>query len=356
MSGDLDPDGLPLFPPLPEGRAVRAQAGSLIRLVNLRTAVLTVRTEALAAMVVLLDREPIDGLAIRGDRRVVGPEALDEIEDVPLDQVTVTEVAPELARELGSYYLPSELGELPASVVVAEDFVRSLARPGRRGCVVVRAGRTLGLAFLAGGRIAVAYRQGEVAGGLEQLAPLLADPGACLWARLGPDHREPVPTTEAPPPPAAVARWLEPVTTPEPIAAPEPSAAPEAAAVPEAFDEPDDFELPGDFLLPEPPPAREIIVPPEPPTAGEAPASPAPVVRSAKTPLEAVLEEVRAVVGPHAARVESVLSRADPSVEGLKAAVESLRARRLRLFSPATMELIADRAVEALERHAASRT
>ncbi|HSR26082.1 MAG TPA: hypothetical protein VLW53_21185, partial [Candidatus Eisenbacteria bacterium] len=99
-----DADGLPLFPPLPGGRLVEpAGARSVARLVaGLRTAVLTVRSDELAAMVVFLEHEPVDGLAVRGARRVVGADALDEIAGAAIEDVTVTEVTPELARVVGS--------------------------------------------------------------------------------------------------------------------------------------------------------------------------------------------------------------------------------------------------------------
>ena len=86
-----------------------------------------------AAMVVFVEHEPVDGVAVRGGRQVAGPDALDEIADAPVEDVRVTEVPAELARVVGSYFLPTEMRGVPAAFVVPEDFVRSLARPGRRG-------------------------------------------------------------------------------------------------------------------------------------------------------------------------------------------------------------------------------
>jgi hypothetical protein len=71
-------------------------------------------------------------------------------------------------------------------------------------------------------------------------------------------------------------------------------------------------------------------------------------------PLDAALAEVREVLGTHAVRVEPILRRAEPTVEGLRAAAEALRERRVRLLSPATMDLVADRVLAALDRQAAS--
>lgn len=345
MSGDLDADGLPLFPAIPGGRPVQPNVRSLARLVvSLRTAVLTVRSDTLAAVVVFLDREPVDGVAVRGDRRVLGPEALDEIEDVPLDRITVTEVAPELARELGSYFLPTELRAVPAAVVVGEDFVRSLARPGQRGCIIVRTEESLGLVFIADGGVVLAYGQDGALGGLEQVTPLLAVPGATLWARLGPDLREQAPT-RAPARPAY-----------------RPPRQPAASVVPPAPVVPSVPVVPAAPVAPSPSTAtaaeRNHFAAVDGPRAvlpgggpGPVPETPPAPVRAAPSPLEAVMGEVRRILGPHAVRVEGVFERAEPSIEGLRAAAESLRARRVRLISQATMDLVADRAVAVLSEH-----
>jgi len=315
--GDLlgsDSDGLPLFPPLPGGVAVaRAGVRSVARLVaGLRTAVLTARTDEVAAMVVFVDHQPVDGVALRGDLRIVGPDALDEIADVPVERVSVTEVTPEVARVVGSYFLPTELRAVPAGVVAPEDFVRSLARPGQRGCLLVRTDDALGLVFMAGGRVVLAYRQDGHPGGFEQVAPLFGRPGATLWARLGPDLSGPMPEPEI-------------VQAPPPVTQPAP---PPPVAVP-----------------PPPVPLANGFAPPE--------VVPAPASVPTATPLEAVLAEVRDVLGAHAVRVEPLLRRAEPTVEGLRSAAEALRGRRVRLLSPATMGLVADRVLAALDRQAA---
>jgi hypothetical protein len=337
-----DADGLPLFPPLPGGRvAAPAGARSVVRLLaGLRTGVVTARTDEVAAMVVFVDHQPVDGVAVRGDRRIVGPDALDEIAHAPVERVTVTEVTPEIARVVGSYFLPTELRAVPAGFVAPDDFVRSLARPGQRGCLLVRTDDSLGVVFMAGGRVALAYRQDGQVGGFEQVAPLFARPGATLWARLGPDLTGPAAAPEA-------------IPAPPPVAAPAPEAPP---------------PVPVSFAVPEPPPPPPVsVVAPVPPAPmvngtaapevapGPAPAptpDPAPVPQVA--PLDAALAEVREVLGTHAARVEPILRRAEPTVEGLRAAAEALRERRVRLLSPATMDLVADRVLAALDRLAAS--
>jgi hypothetical protein len=335
-----DADGLPLFPPLPGGRvAAPAGARSVVRLVaGLRTGVVAALTDEVAAMVVFVDHEPVDGVAVRGDRRIAGPDALDEIAHAPVEHVTVTEVTPEVARVVGSYFLPTELRAVPAGFVAPDDFVRSLARPGQRGCLLIRTDDSLGVVFMAGGRVVLAYRQDGQVGGFEQVAPLFARPGATLWARLGPDLASPVAAHEAVPPPPSVA-------------APAPPAPP---------------PMPASFAAPEPPPPASVV-PPQPyapvvngTAAPEVVPAPTPAARPAPArlpqvaPLDAALAEVRDVLGAHAVRVEPILRRAEPTVEGLRAAAEALRERRVRLLSPATMDLVADRVLAALDRQAAS--
>ncbi|HXM57174.1 MAG TPA: hypothetical protein VOB72_17370 [Candidatus Dormibacteraeota bacterium] len=316
----LDADGLPLFPPLPGGRPAQpATARSVARLVaGLRTAVVTVQNDDVAAMVVFVEHEPVDGVAVRGAHQVTGPDALDEIADAPVEDVRVTEVPTELARVVGSYFLPTEMRGVPAAFVVPEDFVRSLARPGQRGCLLVRTADALGLVFMAGGRVVLAYREDGPVGGLEQVAPLFTAAGATLWARLGPDDS---PAVAIAPPPEVTA----PAAPPRPVSAPVPPRAPEPPPVP-----------------PEPVPTPAVI---------EAVPVVPPMDPPAVAPLDAALAEVREMLGAHSVRVEAVLRRADPTSEGLRAAARSLRQRRFRLLSQETVELVADRVIAALDRH-----
>src|SRR5207302_10929369 len=113
-------------------------------------------------------------------------------------------------------FLSTEIRGLPANLVVAEDFVRSLARPGRRGCVIVRTPDALGLGFIAGGRVGLAYRGRGATGGLEEVTELLQAPGATLWARLGPDAREGLAASVAGPLEEAVAARVPPTPAANP--------------------------------------------------------------------------------------------------------------------------------------------
>jgi hypothetical protein len=328
--GELDGDGLPLVPPLPAGCQALSGARGLARLAGgWETGILGVRTSALTAAVIFADRAPVDGLAVRGGLWVVGPEALGEIRDVPLGRLTVADLPPLLAHELGSYFLPTELAGLPANGVVIEDLVRSLARPGRRGCAVVRGQNALGLVFIAGGGVVLAYRQDGVIGGLEEVAPLLTWPGATLWARLGTERVEHAALT-APPP-------LEPELR-------------QATARVEPGQTPDHPPL--DV----PPPVAQRAAP-----EGSTLSGPVPTGAAARLdhnqevgareldPREVAMEEARAVLGRHAVRVEGVFRHAGPTSDSMRAAAEHVRTVRVRLVDRARLELVADRVIAALE-------
>ncbi len=278
----LDADGLPLFPTLPFGQVVQTPWRSLARLVAaIDTAVLTARTGDAAAMLVFCERELIDGLAVRSSRRITGPDAIDEIADIPVDRITVTNLTTALARVLGSYFLPTTLRAVPADVVVPESFVRSLAKPGQRGCVVVKAGDELGLVFVADGDIALSYRSGRSeTGGFEVVRDLFEAPGAVVWVRTG---------------------------------AAESSAA--GTTVPNHRDD----------------------------SAAEE------TVAACADLVELVLDDLRRLIGPHTIRVETLFRDADPTPSGLRAVAESLRQRPIRLISPATRELMAERVIAILD-------
>ena len=301
VRGDIDPDGFPLFPPL-GGHEVPVTAKSLPRLVaGLTTGVLTARTEDVVAEVVFLEGQPVDGLALRSGRRVTGPDALDEIADVPVERTSFRELPADLAGVLGSYFLPTELRALPLARVVPDAFVRSLARPDGRGCVLVRAGPETGLVFLAAGQVVAALRPdaGRI-GGLEEVTELLANPEARLWARLGalpeglagPRAGSPAPEPAPPRPPLEAARE----------------------------------------------PSSEVSFP--------APAPPRPVDQA----LEQILEGIRQRLGRHSTRVEHLFRDAPQTDEGLRSAAEAVRGLRIRLVSPATLDGIADDAMAILAR------
>jgi hypothetical protein len=276
---------------------------------SLTTGMLTAQTEEVVAAVVFVDRQPVDGMALRGGRRVTGADALDEIADVPMERLSFRELPPDLAAVLGSYFLPTELREVPAARVVPEAFVRSLARPDSRGCVLVRAGSETGLVFLAAGQVVLALRPdaGQI-GGLGEVADLLADPQARLWARLA----------------ALPEDFLRPGEgTRSPAAGPASVSSPVAAA-------------------PEPPAGPPLGPPP--PTPGQ----PAPT--SMEQVVEQIVQGARRRLGRHASAVEEVFRRAPPTGDGLRSAAESVRGLRIRLVSPATMEGIADDAIAILDR------
>ena len=308
---DIDPDGFPLFPPLAGGREVPITARSLPRVVaGLTTGVLRARSEDVVAEVVFVDGQPVDGLALRSGRRVTGPDALDEIADVPVERVSFRELPPDLAGVIGSYFLPTELRDFPVARVVPDAFVRSLARPDARGCVLVRAGPEIGLVFLAAGEVVVALRPdaGRI-GGLEEVAELLANPEARLWARLG--------------------------TLPEGVA--------DLRARPPAKEPA--------LIGPLPEVTRE---PPSEPSFPRPGPPPRPVPAPADQALEQILEGIRQRLGRHSAKVEHLFFEAPQTDEGLRSAAEAVRGLRIRLVSPATLDGIADDAIAILGRKTGS--
>jgi hypothetical protein len=328
---DIDPDGFPVFPPLPGAHEVPIKVRTLPRLVaSLSTGVLAAEGDQVQAMVVFLERQPVDGMAIRAGRRVTGPDALDEIADVPVEQLAFCRLRPDLAGVLGSYFLPTEVHDVPAASVLPEAFLRSLARPDTRGCVLVRAGEETGLVFLAAGAVVTAVRApGGATGGLEVVSELLSHPEARIWARLGPlpEGFNPMADAVGEPPPGGSRVAERPVQPPPAAPPPPPSAEPAPAATP--------------------PPAPAL----QPPVAGPAPPErePAPAPAPAMDEvLERILQGARERLGRHAAPAEDVFRGAPRTPDGLRSAAESVRGLRIRLVSQATLEGIANEAVAIL--------
>jgi hypothetical protein len=287
-------------------------AKSLPRLVaGLTTGVLSARTEAVSADVIFVDREPVDGMALRDGRRVTGPDALDEIADVAVSQLSFRALPRDLASVAGSYFLPTEVREVPAVRVLPEAFVRSLARPDGRGCVLVRAGAETGLIFLARGQVALALHVDAArVGGLEAVSELLADPEARFWARLG---------------------ELGPAVSAVPSAG---GAVQAAGGAVQAAPPGPDLEAASAVAAPGPAPSVPVM-------------PPAPAVRGDEA-LERILEIVRLRLGRNSTSVEEVFRAAPHTDAGLRSAAESVRTLRIRLVSPATLEEIADGAIAVL--------
>lgn len=315
QGAEVDSDGFPIFPPLIGGREVPIQFKTLPRLVaSLRTGVLVADSNRLRAQVrvVFLEWRPVDGLALCEGRSVTGPDALDEIDDVPVDHLAFFKLPPRVAGVLGNYFLPTEIGGLPAAHVLPDAFIRSLARPDTRGCVLLRAGDELGLVFLAAGEVVLAARPATgVTGGMEVVADLFARPDTRIWVRLGP--------------------------LPEEFAVPDAAEEPVLAVEPQPPAQPWSVRPPADEDV-----ATEPV--PEPPT-------PTPSLLAAPElddALEEILHRARERLGRHARAVEEVFEGAPRTQEGLRSAAESVRGLRIRLVSRTTLEGIADQAVAIL--------
>ncbi|HLH67563.1 MAG TPA: hypothetical protein VKY90_00640 [Candidatus Dormibacteraeota bacterium] len=359
LADEERPDGFPIFPPLPGGRVLVPNVRSLARLVaGIRTGVLSAQTPALAAMVIFLDREPIDGIAVRVGHRVTGPDALDDLAEVSIDHISVVEVRPELALALGSYFLPTEVRDVPARVLVPDTFVRSLGKPGQRGCVLISARDSLGLVFFSGDQIQCAFRQEDQdIGGFQRVAELFEDPEARVWARVGSVPGDlPLAATVAALPFSASRPGSVGSTAPGAEHTPA-HAGEEAPSDPPTAAWGADGPQWGSEWDTNPRPQPDAVWRPVPPrsqtTASQepSPAEEMPLPHDGAFDLvEAAVEELRAILGPQAARFEEVFRGAEPTVEGLRAAAESLRERRVRLISPATLGLVADRILALLER------
>jgi hypothetical protein len=99
---------------------------------------------------------------------------------------------------------------------------------------------------------------------------------------------------------------------------------------------------------------QQAEAPPQPPPPGEASAhdaeaqvAGAPAGRRPEL-LEAVLAEVGTVLGRNVARVEDLLSRVEPTPDGLEAALLDLREHGVRLLSPAKLDQAIERALAVL--------
>ncbi|MBO0681727.1 MAG: hypothetical protein J2P45_01115 [Candidatus Dormibacteraeota bacterium] len=319
---EFDSDGFPIFPPLTGGHEVPIQFRTLPRAVaSLRTGVLVADSNRIRAraMVVFLEWHAVDGMALCEGRSVTGPDALDEIADAPVDHLAFFKLPSRMAAVLGNYFLPTEIGNLPAAHVLPDSFIGSLARPDTRGCVLIQAGDEMGLVFLAAGEVVLATRPATGGiGGMEVVADLFARPGARIWVRLGPLSEE-----FAVPDPAGERAEARPPSTGHGSIGSQP--APSLWSVPR----PADSEV-------APGPVPEPSAPP-PPAASEL-----------DEVLEEILQRARERLGRHAAAVEEVFRGAPRTREGLRSAAESVRGLRIRLVSRGTLEEIADQAVAIL--------
>jgi hypothetical protein len=316
-------DGLPTFPPLPRGAATVPGPGSLMRLLpRLETAALEIEAEQLRALVVCCEREIVDGYAEIGGAVASGPDILDQIGPAPGARLALYRLPAPLLRALPVYWrVPTNLNVGQARWIDAPSFVQSLARPGQRGVLCVLADDDLGLVFLDQAQVVGAYTvaAGRV-GGLEEVAPLFADPTSVLLARL-----EEVPVAAPPPsresPSPAQDEDLDPMAAPSwrrPFAGP-------VAAVPAAA-------VPG-------------------PSSADSPAAFLAQRRAAESQLLAdVSRVVREELGDHAERVLHVFERAPQTAAGLLAAADEVEQMRLRLVSSETMRVVARRARQVLAR------
>jgi hypothetical protein len=192
----IDAEGLPSFPPLPDGAAEVPDAASLLRLVQaLDTAVLEVVDGELHALALFEGREVLDGYLEHRQAVVTGPEVLDHLDGVPVAKARLHWLPAGMVRTLSCWWrLPTQVTIGPSRWMDGEMLVRSFARPGQRGIVCVRVARGLGLVLIEDGRVQGAYRAGgDRVGDVDEIVPLFDDEGAVLVGRMEAEGVEPAP-------------------------------------------------------------------------------------------------------------------------------------------------------------------
>lgn len=183
----LDDEGLPTFPPLPDGAASAPEATSLLRLVQaLDTAALEVTDGELHALVLFDQREVIDGYLEHRQAVATGPDVLDHVEGVAASHVRLHWLPSGVVRTLPCWWrVPSQVTIGPGRWMDGEMLVRSFARPAQRGIVSVRVASGLGLVFVDDGVVQGAYRAGgDRIGDVSEVVALFDDPAAMLTARI----------------------------------------------------------------------------------------------------------------------------------------------------------------------------
>jgi hypothetical protein len=192
----IDDEGLPTFPPLPDGAASAPEAASLLRLVQaLDTAVLEVADGELHALVLFAGHEVVDGYLEHRQAVVTGPEVLDHLDGVPAPKARLHRLPAGMVRTLGCWWrVPTQVTIGPSRWMDGELLVRSFARPRQRGIVCVRVPGGLGLVLIEDGRVQGAYRAGgDRVGDVAEILPLFEDPSAVLIGRVEAEGVEPAP-------------------------------------------------------------------------------------------------------------------------------------------------------------------
>lgn len=190
----IDAEGLPTFPPLPDGAASAPEAASLLRLVQaLDTAALEVADGDLHALVLFHGREVVDGYLEHRQAVATGPEVLDHLDGVPAAKARLHWLPAGMVRTLSCWWrVPTQVTIGPNRWMDGELLVRSFARPGQRGIVCVRVTRGMGLVLIEDGRVQGAYRAGgDRVGDVAEIVPLFEDPAAVLLGRVEAEGVEP---------------------------------------------------------------------------------------------------------------------------------------------------------------------
>lgn len=345
-------DDLPRFLPLPL-LAPSSRSGSFLRLLpGLDSALLELNGDSWRALVVVVDRELVEGYAEVAGEVLMGADVLDELSVRGLlagPRAQVWDLPTALLRSLSAYWqAETNFSVAGGAWLEPSALIDALRRSGQRGVVVVVTPEESGLAFLEGSELIGAYRTGAAeAGTLEMLEPLFRHPEARILGRLqrvslpAPNS----PAQQLPAGPAADAEQLSPgdgsgSPSPEPahppLAAPamrDPSAGAVVGGGPKRWPEPD--------IDPMASPSEAELRHRGPATTMPGPSAAEPVGPSGAVLRQRLVEAARSDLHEHVELVEKALSGHPPTREGLLAAAVDVEELRPRLINPERMSRVA---------------
>lgn len=179
---------LPLLPPVPAGPQPFFQARGLAALIAaLDDAIISYRGATGEAIVVIVGGRVVDAIAVSSGRPpLMGLEALNALGATDPTNLRASAVDRRIALALPTYW--REVDRLPPISTLwvdAAGLIEAVIRPGRRGVVVLRSPSDLGIVLFDEGGLVAAYSERRPEpGGLETLAPLMADAQTTIHGRI----------------------------------------------------------------------------------------------------------------------------------------------------------------------------
>jgi hypothetical protein len=186
---------IPVLPPVPAGREPFLRARGLAALIaTLDDAVISHRGPAGDAIVVIVGGRVLDAISVPAGRPpLIGLEALNALGPADSSNLRASTLDRRLALALPSYWREQDrLPPIAARWVDPVGLVESIVRRGRRGVALLRSSSDLGLAFFDESGLVAAYSEARPEpGGLEVLAPLMADADTIVQARIADPSSQP---------------------------------------------------------------------------------------------------------------------------------------------------------------------